>query len=197
MTVSTSIYDLATTATAKAYLGGDEKADLTPSVSSTYDVRSADWNKMVSGLVENALRTRYGASPCNYLFSQANCTAGQSAVALARSSAGDAAITEIVAPSDGMIVGLTVRSESARSGGTCTINVEVNGTPVTIACVLDGTDTQLDYAWQTPQAAEAAATADTFSAGDLITVTVTTDGSWATSGGTPSVWCDLYLHYGV
>lgn len=195
MTVSTSIYSYATSATSKAYLGGDEKADLVPSVSSTYDVRSEDWNKIVSGLVEAALRTRYGAAPCNYLFSQADCTASQTAAHLIRASAYDADLTEVVAIASGQIVGLSVRAEDARSAGTCTINVEVNGTPTTISCALDGTNTQSHYVRQTPAAAAAAATPDEFSAGDLISVTVTTDGSWA-AGTTPSIAVDLYLHYG-
>lgn len=194
MTVSTSIYSYATTSTAKAYLGGDEKADLTPSVSSTYDVRSDDWNKIVSGLVECGLRTRYGA-PCTYFFSQANCTASQTAVELARGSAADANLTEVVAIAAGKIVGLAVFSEGARSAGTCTIKVEVNGTPTTISAVLDGTNAQKHYVRQTPAAAAAAATPDTFAAGDTIEVTVTTDGSWA-AGSTPSIAVDLYLHFG-
>lgn len=195
MTVSTSIWDYTTTATAKAYLGGDEKADLTPSVSSTYDVRSDDWNKIVSGLVEHSQRLKYGCI-VPFFFSQANATASQTAVSLARGSAYDANITHVVAPSAGMIVGIGVRTEGARTAGTLTINVEVNGTPTTISCVINGTSTQKNYTWQTPEAAAEAATPDVFVAGDLIEATITTDGSWA-AGSTPSVAVDLYLHYGV
>ena len=195
MSVSTSIYSYATTSTAKAYLGGDEKADLAPSVSSTYDVRSDDWNKIVSGLVECGLRTRYG-TPCNYMFSQANCTASQTAVELARSSAGDAALTEVVAIASGYIVGLAVFCENQCSAGTLAIKVEINGTPTTISVGLESvTNKQKNYTRQTPVAAAAAATPDTFSAGDTIEVTVTTNGTWA-AGSTPSISVDLYLHYG-
>jgi hypothetical protein len=112
------------------------------------------------------------------LFSQADVTASQSAVALAI-HAGDAALTEIPVPRAGSVTGISARTEGARTGGTCTVDVTKNGTATGLQAVIDATNTQQHQATQ-------AKDTDTFAAGDRIGVDITTDASWA-AGSTPSI----------
>ena len=189
-----SIWDSARTTVAliKTYLGTDVKEDMPASKSAINDIRAEDWNLIVGGLAETAIRNQYGMLAC-YTFSQADATASQTAVTLARNSANDADVTTVVAPLAGRVVGLGVAVEAARSAGTLTINIEVNGTPITISCVIDGTNTQYFYTMQT--VVEAVAASDVFTVGQQITATVTTDGAWA-AGVTPSITVDVYLALG-
>lgn len=113
------------------------------------------------------------------VFSQPNATANQTAVALLVGSGGDAALTEIPAPRAGSVVGISIRSEGARTGGTCTVDVTVGGVATGLQAVLDATNTQQDEATQEKDT-------DTFALGDRVGVDVTTDGTWA-AGATPSI----------
>lgn len=119
-----------------------------------------------------------GGNRQTFLFSQADATASQSAVALAV-HAGDSAITAVPMPRAGSIVGIAVRSEGARTAGTLTVDATIGGTVTGLQAVLNGTNTQTHYATQ-------AKDTDTFTAGGLIGVKVTTDGDWA-AGSTPSI----------
>jgi len=164
----------------------------TPIYSSTRDLDAEDWNKIVAGLSEVALRNRFGMLVCSS-WSAPNVAASASAVALYRGSGGDTANSVQLMPWAGTIVGLAVRVENARTAGTLTINVEVWGTPIQLEVVIDGSEPQEATVTQLPAAAVTAG--DTFAAGDKIEVTYTTDGSWA-AGATPSVDVDLYLAVG-
>lgn len=187
MGVSTSIYTQTTAALMKSYLGTDEKQDFAPSNSAVYDVRSEDWNKIVAALAEVAMRTRLG-NLCVYTFSVPDATASQTSVAMYRESGADTTRTKVIAPWAGSVVGLAVYGEGARTAGTLTIKWGKNGTEQTLSVVIDGSNTQKNYATQLP-AVEA------FAAGDELTCTFTTDGSWA-AGATPSVSVDLLVAYG-
>lgn len=189
MSVTTSIWDAALTTIdlIKTYLGTDEKADLFPSRSSTYDIIAAEWNKIVSGLAEVALRLRYG-NLCQLLFSTPDATASLTNSDLFRASGYDAALTQALAPMAGSIVGLAVHIENARSAGSLVATWTKNGTEQTLAVTIDGTHDQSWYAMQLPGVEE-------FAAGDLLGVSITTDGSWA-AGATPSVSAELLVAYG-
>lgn len=193
MTVSTSIYEQATADDIKTYLGTDEKVDSFPSTDTQKHVRAQDFNRIISGLADVAQRTRYGMV-CQSLWSHPNVTASQTAASLYRAGGGDTALIKTVAPWDGFLIGLGVWCENACTAGTLTINVEVNGTPLTLSVGLESvTNTQSNYTSQDTETADDAS--DIFSAGDLIEVTFTTNGSWA-AGSTPSVGVDLYLAMG-
>lgn len=118
----------------------------------------------------------------DYLWSQADCTASQSAVVMAMVG-GDAAITGVPMARAGSITALTIQSENARSGGTCTVAVTKNGTATAVTAVLNGTNT-------TKVTTTSAKDVVTFAAGDVIGCKVTTDGSWA-AGATPSLLADV------
>jgi hypothetical protein len=77
----------------------------------------------------------------------------------------------VVASHDGSIVGLSVASSEARTAGTATFEVYLDGVATGLQAVLDATDTQYAYGVQ-------GGTADLFVAGARIDVRVTTDGSW-------------------
>lgn len=118
----------------------------------------------------------------DYLWSQADCTASQSAVAMAMHG-GDAAITGVPMARAGSITALTIQSENARSAGTCTVAVTKNGTATAVTAVLNGTNT-------TKVTTASAKDTVTFAAGDVIGCKVTTDGDWA-AGSTPSLLADV------
>lgn len=79
--------------------------------------------------------------------------------------------TPVTAAYNGELVGLSVASSEARTAGTATFEVFINGTGTGLTTVLDATDTQYAFAVQV-------AGSDSFSAGDRLDVRVTTDGSW-------------------
>ncbi len=88
----------------------------------------------------------------------------------------DGALNQILLPSSGSIVKMTLQSSSARTAGTFTAEPAINGTKVTVNdldCVLDATTTNDDRAEVAP-----GTTGLTFSAGDKISVMCTSDGSW-------------------
>lgn len=99
---------------------------------------------------------------------QDNVAASQTAVALVIANAR----TEIPMVTAGSVVGIVVYSNAARSAGTLTVDVTINGTATGCQAVLDGTNTQTDTGTQ-------AVGTDTFTAGQRIGVKITTDGSWS------------------
>jgi hypothetical protein len=187
MAVSTSIFTQATLATLKTYLGGDGMVNSEPVHDVTRDLDATLWNKIVAGLAEVALRLRPG-NLVALMWSQANVTAGQTDVELARGSAGDAALKRFVAPAPGAVTHLSARVENARTGGTLTVKWTKNGeVQANLPLVINGTNTQAHYVVQLPSVAEAA-----FVAGDQLGIAITTDGSWA-AGSTPSLEVDMLV----
>lgn len=84
------------------------------------------------------------------------------------------ATTGIQVETAGFLYGLRIRTTSARSAGTLTAIVYVNGSATALTAVLNGTNTQSVFTeLQLDTALIAVA------AGDVVDVRVTTDGSWA------------------
>lgn len=71
----------------------------------------------------------------------------------------------------GSVLGIAVRSNEARTAGTLTVEVFINGAATGLTAVLDTTNTTVKVTVQ-------ARDLDTFVAGDYIEVKVTTDASW-------------------
>lgn len=94
--------------------------------------------------------------------------------------------TEVTMPRGGHVVGISIRSNAARSAGTLTVEPTINGTKVGLQGVLNGTDTQTDTARQDPGV-------DTFTAGQRIGVKLTTDGSWAPTTADVDVAVEVIL----
>lgn len=105
-------------------------------------------------------------------FMQQNVAASQSAVQI--DVLGLAGNMEIVMPFAGSVLGIGVASNAARTGGTLTVDVTIDGTATGLQATLDGTNTQYHSATQ-------AKDADAFSAGDRLGVKITTDADWTPS----------------
>lgn len=103
-------------------------------------------------------------------FFQSNVAANQSAVAL--EVLGLAGNTEYVMAYQGSVMAVSVASNDARTGGTLTVDVTIDGVVTGLQAVLDDDPTQFAYGVQ-------AAEADSFSPGDRLGVKITTDASWA------------------
>jgi hypothetical protein len=112
------------------------------------------------------------------LFSQADATANQAAVALALHG-GDAALVNLPFARAGSIVEIAVWCEGARTAGSLTVDATIGGTVTGLQAILNAANTQVH------SAAQAKGT-DAFAANALIGVKVTTDASWA-AGVTPSI----------
>lgn len=194
MAVSESIWQsaLTTVSLIKSWLGTDEKLNRLPVQSSEYNIDADDWNKIVKGLAEVALRTRIGNVGI-FTFSHPNVAASGTDVSLYRCGGGDTNLVHSICPFDGWVIGISARSENARTAGSCILEVEVDGTAVALTATIDGTNDQIVYETQTPVAAESAG--DTVSAGDTIECVYTTDGTWA-AGSTPSIICDVFIALG-
>lgn len=102
---------------------------------------------------------------------QDDVAASQAAVALSRAAAG-ALPTKWIAPRDGSITGLWVKSNEARTAGTLTVDVYLDGVATGLQAVLDGTSTTFTAPTQ-------AKDVDAFTAGQELDIRITTDGSWA------------------
>jgi hypothetical protein len=103
---------------------------------------------------------------------QDNVAASQAAVVLSRLGAGNAFPTKWIAPRAGSVTAVVVKSNEARSAGTLTVEVYVNGVATGLTAVLDGTNTTVKATSQNKDL-------DTFVAGDEIDLRITSDGSWA------------------
>ena len=79
--------------------------------------------------------------------------------------------SEIVVPYAGSIVGITVASNAARTGGNLTVEATINGTGTGLTALINVSDPQYRYTTQ-------AKDTDTFSAGDLLGVTISTANPW-------------------
>ncbi len=95
----------------------------------------------------------------------------QTTVLLARAAAG-AAPDALVVTRDGSVTRVIVRSNEARTAGTLTVEVFINGTGTGLTAVLNATDTTFKVTIQAPGL-------DTFVAGAEIDLRITTDASWA------------------
>ena len=76
-----------------------------------------------------------------------------------------------IALRDGSVTGICVKSNAARTAGTLTAKVYKNGVALSLTAVLDGTNTTFKNNTQLKDA-------ETFVAGDELTVGVTTDSGW-------------------
>lgn len=102
-------------------------------------------------------------------FAQPNVAAGQTAVAIP--VLGLATNTEIVLPRKGSVTGISIASNEARTGGSLTVDVLINGAATGLQAILDATNTQYHFATQVGEV-------DTFVAGDRLGVAITTDAGW-------------------
>lgn len=105
----------------------------------------------------------------NNNFMQSNVTASQTAVAL--NVLGLSGNTEITMAKPGSVVGISIASNDARTAGTLTVDVTIDGTVTGLQAILNGDNTQYHYATQ-------ALREDTFTAGQRIGVKITTDGDY-------------------
>lgn len=105
-----------------------------------------------------------------FCFMQQDVAAEQSAVAIP--VLGLAANTEIVLPFSGSVIGIAVASNDARTAGSLTVDVTVNGTATGLQAALDGSNTQYHSATQ-------AKDTDAFAAGARLGVKITTSADWA------------------
>ena len=96
--------------------------------------------------------------------------------------------TEIVIPWAFDVIGISVRSTAARTGGTLTVDATINGTKTGLTAVLNATNTQSASNTQ-------ARDVDSGSAGDRVGVKLTTDASWAptTADIVVVVWLLVYV----
>lgn len=102
---------------------------------------------------------------------QDNVTAAQSGVAL--TLVGDAARTEIPVSRAGYLSGIVIRSNEARTAGSCTVDATINGTATgALTGVLNASNTQTNTGVATVAAGFNVA------AGDRIGVKVTTTAGW-------------------
>lgn len=101
---------------------------------------------------------------------QDDVSASQTGVVLSRLSG--ACTNAFVATTDGSITKVCVYSNAARSAGTLTVEVHVNGSATGLQAQLNGTDTTFAVGSQTSDK-------DLFVAGDRLDIRITTDGSWS------------------
>lgn len=183
MSIADNIYDQVDPL---QWVGGDEKRNKEPVYDAAYDIDADDHNHIAKGLADVVARTKLGGV-VSVLFSQPDATAGQADVALYRASGADTALLVLVAPWAGSVVGISVRSEGARTAGQASVVWSKNGSAQALKARLDAA---------TPQKATATAAwgTETFAAGDEIGVLITTDGSWA-AGATPSIHVDLFVAF--
>lgn len=105
------------------------------------------------------------------------------------SAAGGTGTTQIeyVMPWAGSVIGISVRSNEARTAQTATLDATIDGTATGLQAVLDGTNTQSHSATQ-------ADTLDTFTVNQRIGIKLTTHATWTpeTADFQAVVWVQLY-----
>lgn len=111
-----------------------------------------------------------GGHKQSFGFMQQNVSASQSAVAM--DVLGLEGNTEVVMPFAGSVLGIGVASNAARTSGTLTVDVTVNGVAMGLEAQLDASNTQYHSATQ-------AKDTDDFNAGDRLGVKITTSADWA------------------
>jgi hypothetical protein len=175
------IFDEATIAALKTYLGSDEKTDLTPSQSATYDVRAIDTNRGIAGLAEVAFRIRYG-NLCMVSYKHDNVVAGWTDQEIFNIS--DLAM-RTQPPFPGSVVGISFSMENAITAGLLTCKAGIAGTPTALNCTGSTSDPNSNQATQLPGI-------ETFTALQGLSVFITTDGSFA-AGATPSISAHIWF----
>ena len=117
-------------------------------------------------------------------FVQLNAAANQTDAALSVAEVSDG----YVMPCAGEVVGITVRSNAARTAGTLTVDAKISGTAISNTAVLNATVTNNARTLQ-PRGS------DTFAAGAYIGAQVTTSSDWTpvTADIAVTVWVLLYL----
>jgi len=105
-----------------------------------------------------------------FMFEENNTAANQTAVAIQLATTD--AIVEVELPWAGSVIGISISSNASRSAGSAIVDATINGTVTGLQATLDGTNADHHSATQ-------AKDTDSFSAGDLIGVKITTDASWA------------------
>lgn len=118
---------------------------------------AADFNPLTAG----GFKQSFG-------YFQDNVAASQTNVALSNGMS----TRGYAAPRAGSVLAIVVKSNEARTAGTLTVEVTVNGAGIGLTAVLDGTNTTFKATTQDKDT-------DAFVAGDDIGVIITTDGSWA------------------
>lgn len=104
---------------------------------------------------------------------QDNVAASQTAATMTRYVAGPTFSLNLwVAPRNGSITAIAVKSNTARTAGTLTVEAYINGAASGLTAVLDGTNTTFKATTQGKDA-------DSFSAGNEIDVRITTTSDWA------------------
>jgi hypothetical protein len=141
-------------------------------------VITIDAKGRVTALTSATITYRYIVAQWN----QDNVAASQTNVAL--TIYGGTTHDHINTTRAGSVTGIVVESNTARTAGTATFEVTINGTGTGLTAVLDGTNT-------TKKATTQAVGLDTYVAGDAIGVRVTTDGAWSPT--TADVQCSVEL----
>ena len=149
------------------------------------DIDAVRVNEIGAGLAACALRLRVG-NLSKLAFSIADMTASQTDLDL-QIAGDDSGLTAEVMPYPGTVVAIGVLVQNARTAGTLTVNVTINGTKTTLSVVIDGTNAQYFYGVGLPEVS-----AEAIAAGDRVGCSVTTDASWA-AGTTPSVRVGVWV----
>lgn len=103
---------------------------------------------------------------------QDNVAAGQAAVAITLGGAvGTFSTTALVMTAAGSITGIGVRTNDDRTAGSATFEVYKNAAGTGLTAVLDGTNPKFKFTTQ-------ALGSDTFVAGDILDIRVTTTTDW-------------------
>lgn len=121
------------------------------------------------------------------LFSQGAVADAQAAVAMTVVD-GVAKATEYTMPFDYDIVAISITSDTARTGGTLTVDATIDGTATGLQAVINATDTLRKHATQTRNT-------DGGNAGSRVGVKLTTAGTFApvTADVIVTVWCIVHL----
>jgi hypothetical protein len=104
-----------------------------------------------------------------FSFMQSDVAKNQTGVAI--DVLGLSGSTEVVMPYAGSVIGISIASNEARSGGTLTVDAAVNG-------LATGLQAQLGETYAQYHSATQAKDTNAFSAGDRLGVKITTDNSW-------------------
>jgi hypothetical protein len=122
MAVSESILDDAgaTLALIKTWLGTDEHTNFEPVHDDAEDLDATDFNRLVAGLAEVALRLRAGN-----LIAIAFEETGLAASATTQANLAGTGKTTLLLPKDAKLVGITAKHSAAIVGGTITIQPQI------------------------------------------------------------------------
>ena len=146
--------------------GGEEVARVTGTATAASGRFQLKKGQLTGDLDANG----YGGLKHTFLFVQDNVAAGQAAVSLKLLC--DAVRTEGILSFPGSIIGIRVYSNEARTAGTLTVDVTVDGAVTGLQAILDATNTQ-------DKATTQAKDLDAFTNAQRIGVKITTSADWA------------------